>query len=675
MAINVAHQLRGMEIPVYFASLRGMESKDELVSKLLSIFTDVKQVLHISPVHWLIRSLKQMKTPFVLILDNADDLLESGDTRWKEQVLKFIDEILCQCSHIKLLFTTRESLDYLSHKLPIHLEKVGVLDEAASGDLVKLLLPNLSDDDCSSIVKECGQVPLAMRLMCSIMKEESVPLHEMLEELKDLPIVEVLDSESYSDDARLKVIINKSFERLTDRERDAFVSLAVFPGCFRIEEAKAVLDIKTVLSAKKIIRTLERKSLIDSSDSFSSLSIHSILRSFVDEQRKARQKEIGAVFHAAQLRFYFYNISSFEVANEKFLTGHSNEGFAAFHCRRDSIISSLEDGTREDELYRKAVDVLSRAELFLYAVLSDEESLFKKLYDTAVEEAKKKQNLDDERKLLAAKSFGHWGWLSLDHQTWDFDHSLQAASCTDAADCPAKLLCYHGIFQILCGKPEEGITSLIQCVGRLSSCCDEQVVKILVYQVLADSHRKNQEEEMATCFQHLCDIECNAASTYIGLRGDRLGGTEVFDALQMWMDNFVFILLTSSLLGKSKNDPQPTQLTQLEIDQVSGGIIELNDLRELREKVEIMLSSINNEAIRKTVTEFFPIESMFRALDFFANISPDIMQKLRGYNTTKKDMDFFLEQLVSIPSSLQAEFENNMDLLLLQFLKQLLKNM
>ena len=83
VAINVAHQLKETKIPVYFTSLRGMKNKDELVSKLLSIFADAKQAFHVSPSHWLIQCLQQLENPFVLILDNADDLLESGDSQLK----------------------------------------------------------------------------------------------------------------------------------------------------------------------------------------------------------------------------------------------------------------------------------------------------------------------------------------------------------------------------------------------------------------------------------------------------------------------------------------------------------------------------------------------------------------------------------------------------------------
>ena len=61
MAINVAHYSQDMEISVYFAPIRGMESREKLVSKLLSIFADDKQVPPMSCSHWHIQCLKQVQ--------------------------------------------------------------------------------------------------------------------------------------------------------------------------------------------------------------------------------------------------------------------------------------------------------------------------------------------------------------------------------------------------------------------------------------------------------------------------------------------------------------------------------------------------------------------------------------------------------------------------------------
>lgn len=402
-AIRVAHRLQKKNIPVYFASLRGMESKEDLVSKLLSMFVDDKQVDHISSSHFSIQCLQQVQNPFVLILDNADDLLESGDTKRKEHVLSFIEEILNHCKQIKLLLTTHESLDYLSHKLPIYLAKINVLDGISSANLVRQLLPDASECDCNCIVKECENVPMSMRLMCSIIKQENISVKALLQELSVSTLVEVLDSEYFPEEARLKSVINTSFKTLMTRERDAFVSLSVLPEWFGIEEAQAILNRKSEFQTKQIIRSLERKSLIECTDKFSHFTIHSLFRSFIEEETKNDQA-VGNVFFNAQLQFYDYYISSCKVANENFLKDRFGDAFRSFLHRRSCIISSLSNGPRKDRIYPKAVELLSEAKSFLRVALHGDQ-LFENLYDTAIVEAKRRGKLGDEQMLHSAKEF------------------------------------------------------------------------------------------------------------------------------------------------------------------------------------------------------------------------------------------------------------------------------
>ena len=535
VAINVAQQLKDMEIPVYFASLRGMKRKDDLVSKLLGIFVDAKQAFYNSPSQWLIQNLQRVKDSFVLILDNADDLLESGDVELKEEVLRFLEEILDQCNHIKLLITTRESLDYWSHKLSIHLERVGVLDEISSHDLVKFLLPDLSEIDRNSLVQVCGQVPLSMRLTCTVVTEENISAFQLLDVLKTSPLFEVLDDESFSNDSRLKVIIDTCFARLAKQDRDAFVSLGVFPASFGIDEAKNVLNLKTDQQTKKRLRSLKRKSLIECGDDFESCMIHSLFRSFVEERSKTDQ-QTRAVFTKAK---HFYTLYNFDTANERYLTGHSNEALAAFRNDPESIILSLVNGATDDELYVKVVKVLSEGELLLFTALSHEEWLFNFIYDAALEEALKRRNVVDYKLLLAAKSFGYWGWFSSDPQALDIS---MEGDFTNAAECPAKLQCYYGIHQILCDKLEEGMSSLESSVDRLTKNRDEKVLKLLVYEVLAGCHQRNQEHEMASHYENLCSSE--STTTFIS-EGMRL------------MVNGAFLYLKTKLIGltNGKNAP------------------------------------------------------------------------------------------------------------------------
>ena len=413
VATRVAHHLQEKNIPVFFASARGMESMEDLISKVLSMFADDKQVGHISSSHLIIQCLQQVQNPFVLILDNADDLLESGDTNRKEHVLRFIEEILNHCKQMKLLLTTRESLDHVSHKLSIYLEKINVLDEISSADLVRLLLPDASECECDCIVRECGNVPMSMRLMCSIIKGTNISVNALLEEINNSTLLEVLDCESFPDECQLNSVIKTSFKRLMIRDRDAFISLSVFPGRFGLEGAQAILKAKTEVKTKQIIRSLERKSLIDCGDNFSLFSVHSLLRSFIEKEIKYGEA-VEAVFRNAQLQFYDYYIARCKVANENFLTGRYSVAFRSFLDRRECIISSLSNGPGKDLTYSKAVDLLSEAKSFLYVALHGEKKLFERLYEIAIEEAERREKVVDKKMLLSAKEFPLSQWYQPD---------------------------------------------------------------------------------------------------------------------------------------------------------------------------------------------------------------------------------------------------------------------
>lgn len=365
VAIEVAHHLRERNTPTYFISVRGVKSKEEIVSKLLSIFAGTnKQATHFSPFHTVIQCLREFRDPFVVIFDNADDVLESGNGPLRDGMLQVTQEILEQCNLVRLLFTTRESMDYLHHSVAITVVKVEEMDEASSSELVRLLLPDVQDDDCKRVVRACGRVPLAMKLMCGIIKEENSSATKLCKELRIIPVVAVLDDERLPNDLRLRNIIDKSYERLAIDERRSFVSLAVFPGFFGIKEATSVLRARDTRVTTRFLKSLQQKSLINYHDHRESFSIHPLLQSFIAE-KCSKDDEIRNAFNEAQLRLHEYYVSCFAEANEQFLTGNSVEAFAAFRSQQDGIMSSLAHGTRSEALYRQVIDSISTGELFL----------------------------------------------------------------------------------------------------------------------------------------------------------------------------------------------------------------------------------------------------------------------------------------------------------------------
>lgn len=401
------------------------------------------------------------------------------------------------------------------------------------------------------------------------------------------------------------------------------------------------------------MQSLERKSLIIRDKFKDTFTIHSLLRSFIGEKRKT-DKDIEFVFKAAEHRFYDYHISSFQKAYEKFLTGYSIEGLNLVLERKENIILSLVHGIMVDKLYPKAVEVLSKAELFLHFVLFGEESLFENLYDTAVKEAKKRRNFVDEHKLLAAKSFAHWGWFSKDRQT--LEHSEQYASYSNTPDCPAKMLCYHGVYQLLYGKVEEGISLLKSSVDRLSSCCDEVVLKVLSYKVLADTYRNRQDHKMASHFQNLYSTQSKDTSRYVEfnlmLYRDGLISEDAYkNYLRCIEKDSIFFGLTAKLLSYLSKDSRAFQEEFDNFINKTGKIMfkdrgdcEFEDLLtifdELRNIIPIIVAALEADPNAKP-------DAFWRPLMDFANQlrSEDSLDTLDSYKATKQFIEVLLHQL------------------------------
>ena len=225
VAIAVGRHLHSQGLPVYFLSLRGLQSQADLTSKLLSYFrrpaTNDQQQQRLSLDDELFEVFNDISDPFVLILDNADDLLESPMAKVKEDFTHFLGEIIRRTETLTLLMTTRESLEFMNVQFQGHQAvRICPLDDLSSQNLVKELLPNATASDCKRIQQICGHVPLAIKLLCcSISEDDSNDRSQVLDDftrcLERTNIVDMLDNQDYPSHLRLKLLFDSSFQRLS----------------------------------------------------------------------------------------------------------------------------------------------------------------------------------------------------------------------------------------------------------------------------------------------------------------------------------------------------------------------------------------------------------------------------------------------------------------------------
>ena len=518
VATAVGHQLHSNGLPVYFFSLRGLQSKTDLTSKLLSFFRrpstkdEIPQRLSID--EELFQLLSEISDEFVMILDNADDLLESGAPNVKEEFINFIEDIFSRAKKVTFVITTRESLEYMNVHFQGHQAvRIGPLDESFSQTLVCGLLPNATSSDCIQIAKICGHVPLAMKLLCSSISEDNAQPSQFLEDFKDSlesNIIELLENPDYPSNLRLKLLFESSFQRLSGQEQGALVSLSILSESFNISVAAAVMGVKTNLEGKKILHRLRRKSLLDGGFKPESFSMHKLLLSFAMEKGEEELKETLLCSKARLCAFY---VSLFEKLNEQFLTGHSMSAFLEFYEEKKNIIQSLVESCSDPKTCEVVFVVLMKAELFLDSLFWCEGEIIDNIYDTATEAAKKLGKHVFYRKLLVSLAFAEASWgaggrtMKLLFEAAD----NQVSSSPFLEGNKGKLLCYRGICQVASLKLEEGVQSLQGALSLMNVSPEQRVLRITALQILSIVYRFRNNLSIASQLYTKALQECSAA--------------------------------------------------------------------------------------------------------------------------------------------------------------------
>ena len=515
VAIAVGHDLQSKGMPVCWLSLRELKTKTDLTSKLLSFVKPSVRNDHPSSSYpslddQLCLLLSEISDRSIFILDNADNLLEDGEPGVKKEVIGLLKEILRRSKATVFALTTRESLGFLSVDLQGH-ESVRIrpLDEDSAKTLVKALLPTATSSDCTRILQICGFVPFAIKLLCSSISEgEAHPsqyLDEFMQFASTASIAEMLDRPDYPDEYRLQSLFELSFERLSAQEKKTLVSLSILRENFGTEVAAAVLDENNV-QAKKLLHGLRRKSLLDLDVKQEVFTMHKLLQSFAREKGENEMKD--TVLNSKDRLNAFY-LSLFQKLNEQFLTGHSMTAFLKFYEDEQSIIQSLLNTLADAKTASTVFDVLAKGELFLDTLFFNEGSTFNKIYDSAIEAAKRFETYESYSRLLVSKAFAEvcWGARGSTVQLLRRakEAEAEALPSISLSELQGKRLCYLGINQLVNGNTEDGIRNLQDALQVFDGSPDQKSLTLITLQLLAifSPFQKTSKE--------LNELPCNAA--------------------------------------------------------------------------------------------------------------------------------------------------------------------
>ncbi|CAB3984082.1 Hypothetical predicted protein, partial [Paramuricea clavata] len=411
LAIAVGHQLRQLGLPVYFLSLRSVKTAEELISDLLNTFAHTSSGVPVGERSKLCGLLRAIPSNICIILDNADDLFESsGET--SQDVLDLLENIFSHCENVSFLITTRMSLQsVLGRKLEDQKSvSVASLDRKSSQMLVQELVLTADKNECCKVAEVCGDVPLAIKLLCGEIVDEKKSVSQFLDNFSrsSKKLADLLDDPDAPNDQRLKVLFESYFKRISREEQEAFVCLSVFVSEVFDEQAAVNVIGGDEDSAKKTLLRLKRKYLVEGNSSEAMLfSFHPLMKSFGSE-KAADMKEIA---REAQRRFLSYYIKLFEELNNQFFAGNSLLAFHDFEFNKENIVHSLSEGLQNDAVCDAIFDVLSDADLFLNSVSECHNGKhFYEIYNPAIAKAKEQRKFKVIHQLLIAKAVGEITW-------------------------------------------------------------------------------------------------------------------------------------------------------------------------------------------------------------------------------------------------------------------------
>ena len=519
VAIAVGHVLQSQGLPVYFISLRGLHSKADLTLKLLHFVRqfaahDEPSDQYLAPDDELCQFFLEIADRCVLILDDADDLLESGSSEEEDEIIGLLKKILTQNKKVTFAVTTRECF-INSHFQGHRSVRIGPLGETSSLSLVRELLPNASTSDCEEIAQICGHVPLAIRLLCSLISKDSSQPRQLLDDFMGSfteSIPELLGSLDYPTDHQMQFAFWTSFLSLSAQEKDALVSLCILPDNFHGEVAAAVMGKTKISEAKTILQSLRRRSFLDSSSNPGSFSMPKLLQAFV---RKTGERQMKEILIESRARFHHFYVSLFERLNEQFLTGHSMAAFTAFYQHKHSILQSLIEGCSSPRTTKSVLDVLVKAELFLDSLfwISNEADNFDKVYDSALKAAKVLEEHVLYRRLLTSRAFSEiaWGVNGNTQQLLSEVNEIQAASSPASLDEKGKYLCYLGIYQLVTKETESGVGCLQEALSLMNNTPEQTILKLIILQILCVYYQSTNNSSSATHIYYKAFEECRTA--------------------------------------------------------------------------------------------------------------------------------------------------------------------
>ena len=244
---------------------------------------------------------------FLLVMDNVDDILEVDQTNF----VKLLNEMHAVSDKVYFLFTSRKR--FADAVLDIRSITISPLDMRSASEMILKLSSHVNKDESEQLASLCGCLPLALKLIGSLLYEGICQAVELISELEKSRRrkLDILHDDSFTDEWQIDSVIKTSFDKLNNDHAKALITLGVFPGNFKRETAIKILTevvkfdeqgASTKHIIRRIIQRLCDRSLLEYDPQSRQLQIHPLVQSYLEHTSNGNA-ELEPLWRAAEYAF------------------------------------------------------------------------------------------------------------------------------------------------------------------------------------------------------------------------------------------------------------------------------------------------------------------------------------------------------------------------------------
>ena len=378
LAQTVGNAMLEKQFKVIFLCLREIKSVDKMSTNIL-LALKVCQGVGNRQRDLALSRLTSLTTKTILILDNAEDLIDHQGMRQK--FYSFIDHLIMYAKNVKCVIASRVSCP-ASCQTPRHPVELAALENDAAAELLQAKVKEnsmltLEDAEATTIANLCLNIPLILHAAAAYLEVVNPQtLIQILEEKFTAPL-DLADMEELSPDFKMKRFLKDCLQQLGQELEEALISLAVFPAAFNYEQAVRVFGSHQLHAT---LLQLVKRSLVHSDVKSKQYFVHRVIQ-LCCEEKAQKDERLCACYSIARERFIEHYLSLVTKFHRGFLCKDDSKKtlclyFAEEHHIIQAIWWAAESGTA---LATRCAQILNQAVILLAKVMKKSE--FEKVYE------------------------------------------------------------------------------------------------------------------------------------------------------------------------------------------------------------------------------------------------------------------------------------------------------